>query len=385
MPIDTKIEGSPEEVRTAAVWLRDTLGGHISNAVDQIVNARNAARAGWQGDSGDAFAARMASGSAKADGLETAARDSARAFDNYAAEIQQAQSDMQRVRDDATAAGLTLNDFFIQEPGPAPPAPGSPPSGEAATPQAVCAYSDAVAASDRHAKLVEAYNTAMTNAEFARKIEKLATDTLNNVWADITSKWFFVVGDLINGAAGTLAAAYSSTLLRHSQFLADESARFLDLARNAPPGTAAATMYQDVYMSRALAADDIARAGTSVEVRADRIGMKAGGALAVGGVVYDIAHGKDVEQAIVSGGVGFGASVLAGAAIGTAIPVPIVGTAAGAVGGAVVGIFTSGAVDSLYQNGIVGIGDAIGDGADAVADTGKAIGGLAKGAWDAVF
>ncbi|MUM19942.1 hypothetical protein FZI91_00125 [Mycobacterium sp. CBMA271] len=387
MPIDTKVEGSPDGVRSTAAWLRNTLGGQISNATDKIVDARNTADAGWHGDSGDAFVKRMTSGSTKADGLETAAADSARAFDNYAAEIQRTQSDMQRVRDDATAAGLTVDGSVIQEPGPAPPAPGTPPSGDAATPQAVAAYNDAVAASDHHAKLVTAYNTAMTNADAARKIEKLATDTLNNVWADIKGKWFFVAGDLINGAAGALAAAHSSTLLKHSKFLADESAKYLDLAKNAPPGTPAAAIYRDFDTSKVLAqtADDAAKAGASAEARAGRIGLKVGGVLAVGGIVYDIANGKDVDQAIVSGGVGFGASVLAGAAIGTAIPVPIVGTAVGAVGGAVVGIFASGAVDSLYQNGISGIGDAIGDGADAVADTGKAIGGLAKSAWDAVF
>jgi len=38
--------------------------------------------------------------------------------------------------------------------------------------------------------------------------------------------------------------------------------------------------------------------------------------------------------------------------IGSVIPVPVMGTAVGALGGAVVGIFASGAVDSLYKNGI---------------------------------
>jgi hypothetical protein len=83
--------------------------------------------------------------------------------------------------------------------------------------------------------------------------------------------------------------------------------------------------------------------------------------------------------------VGFGASVAAGALIGTAIPVPVLGTAVGAVGGAVVGLFASGAVDSLYQNGVGAVGDAIADGAGAVADAGKAVGGLIEDAWNAIF
>jgi hypothetical protein len=65
--------------------------------------------------------------------------------------------------------------------------------------------------------------------------------------------------------------------------------------------------------------------------------------------------------------------------------VPVVGTAVGAVGGAVVGVFASGAVDSLWQNGIGDVGGAIEDGAQAVGDAGESVGGLAKGAWDAVF
>ncbi|AQA02939.1 hypothetical protein BVC93_11405 [Mycobacterium sp. MS1601] len=59
--------------------------------------------------------------------------------------------------------------------------------------------------------------------------------------------------------------------------------------------------------------------------------------------------------------------------------------AVGAVGGAIVGIFASGAVDSLYQKGIGSIGDVMSDGVDAVADTGEAIGDLAKEARDAIF
>ncbi|WP_280760873.1 hypothetical protein [Prescottella agglutinans] len=49
-----------------------------------------------------------------------------------------------------------------------------------------------------------------------------------------------------------------------------------------------------------------------------------------------------------------------------------------------VGLYTSGAIDSLYQNG-GDISEANGAGFDAVGDAGAAVGGLAKGAWDAIF
>jgi hypothetical protein len=42
-------------------------------------------------------------------------------------------------------------------------------------------------------------------------------------------------------------------------------------------------------------------------------------------------------------------------------------------------------VDSLFQNGLGAVGDAIADGASAVADAGKAVGGLIEDAWDAIF
>ena len=75
-----------------------------------------------------------------------------------------------------------------------------------------------------------------------------------------------------------------------------------------------------------------------------------------------------------AGAGGFAASVAAGALIGSFIPVPGVGTAVGALGGAVVGTFTSGAIDSLFENG-PDLGTALGRGGEAVVDTGKAIGG----------
>ncbi|WKG05093.1 WXG100 family type VII secretion target [Mycolicibacterium sp. HK-90] len=358
MPIDTKIEGDPNAVRSAANWMRSTLATKISNTVDQIHSARTTASGDWQGDAGGAFVARMTSGATKAEALEASVISSAQTIDNFATELQRAQTDMQSVRDNAAAAGLTVDGFTIHSPRPATP------------------------------EKIDAYATALNGAEAARTLEKLAGDTVKNAWADLTSKWFFVVGDLINGAAGGLIAEKHVSLLQaKAEFLKADAAKFLDLAKSAPPGTPAAQIYRDFDQSRIFAhsADDALKAADDAKAKAGRIGLKVGGALAVGGIAYDIAHGKDVEQAIVSGGVGFGASVLAGAAIGTAIPVPVVGTVVGALGGAVVGVFASGAVDSLYQNGIGSVGDAISDGFAAVGDTGTAIGGLAKDAWDAIF
>jgi uncharacterized membrane protein len=109
----------------------------------------------------------------------------------------------------------------------------------------------------------------------------------------------------------------------------------------------------------------------------------------VAGVVYDIHNGKPVEQAVVSGAAGFAASVAAGAAtgavIGTAIPVPGLGTAAGALVGAAAGLFVSGAVDSMYQNGVLSVRQAWSGGEEALGDTVHAVGDVARDVWDAIF
>jgi uncharacterized membrane protein len=116
-----------------------------------------------------------------------------------------------------------------------------------------------------------------------------------------------------------------------------------------------------------------------------KLAFRAGAGLAVAGVVYDIHNGKPVEQAVVSGTAGFASSVAAGALIGSWIPLPVAGTVLGAAGGAVVGLFVSGVVDSMYQNGVLSVRQAFSGGMEALGDTSRAIGDLGKDAWNAIF
>lgn len=387
MPIDTKIEGNPESVRAVSDWLRSTLQRGVAQVTNRIYDVRNSANGGWHGPAGEAFSGKMDTAAGKTEQFSTVIRSSAEGFDKFAADLRRAQDDMRVVRERAAAAGLTVNGEVIEEPGPAPAAPGAAPSGAAATPEAVSAHVSATKAAEDHAAQVAAYQRAQKESDAARHLEKLAADTLVNMKNDVTQKWFIVVGDLTNGAAGALAAKHASILRQQSQHLTDEAARFMERARTAPAGTTAASIYDDFDRGRAAAyqADDVAKAASDVDGKAAKWGFRAGGALAVAGVAYDIANGKPVDQAVVSGGVGFGASVAAGAAVGTMIPVPVVGTAVGAVVGAGVGIFASGVTDSIWQNGIGDVGGAIEDGANAVGDTANAIGGAAEDAWNAVF
>lgn len=112
--------------------------------------------------------------------------------------------------------------------------------------------------------------------------------------------------------------------------------------------------------------------------------------MAVGAVAYDVAVlDKPWHQAVVSGGAGFGASVAAGAAtgalIGSIVPVPLVGTVFGAAVGTGIGIWTSGAVDSLFEDSDRSFASAYDAGRDALGDTWQSASNTGKFVWNALF
>ncbi|MCZ4277349.1 hypothetical protein [Rhodococcoides yunnanense] len=354
MSIDTSVEGNPESVRASARWLRESFAATIEQATDAIYSTRNNVDAAWDGPASQAAVGKLSNGAERADEMAQAAREFARAVDDFAAGLQQTQNDMADVRADASAAGLTLIGNTIEDPW------------------------------SQSEVLASAYSAIQHGVAATLQTQVLVGETLKNAWATIREKWFFVLADLLNGVGKALALKHSSLMTGHAAFL---TARYLDLAQSAPPGTPASQIYRDFDWARTTAqnAEDLLDTAKNAEANAGRIAGRLNGGLAVAGIASDIYNGKPVDQAIVSGGLGFGAAVAAGAAIGTFVPVPGVGTVLGALGGAAVAIFTSGAVDTLYAEGLGSAGDAIGDGAAAVAETGTAIGQLATGAWDAIF
>lgn len=345
MPVDTEIKGNVESIRSAANWVRDSLVSGITDAVSQIYAARNSADAGWRGEAAQAFRKKVTAGARKGDTFAEDAKSMAQSFDDVAADLEGAQREMERIRGDAAFAGLWVDGHAI----------GS----------------------------VEAMNKKSNAA---------------------AAQGWFSVGDIANStAAASVAHAHSSILLKHSQFyLNDANAALRHVGAMHDGYTGVVTDRKGMYrnLDRANASTRAATAAADDAAKAQRagksFGLKAGGALAVAGVAYEISQGKDPVQASVSGAAGFGASVAAGAVVGSAIPVPVVGTVAGAIVGAGVGVFTSGMVDSLWENGIDEVGGAIEDGAQAVADAGEAVGGAiadagsavaggVKDAWDAIF
>ncbi|WP_280434598.1 hypothetical protein [Nocardia carnea] len=362
MTIDTKIEGDPASIRASAAWLRDTLGNQLSTAVNDLDKVRGLAESGWDGESGDAFVTKTREAATKANTFLTEVQKYATALETLAGQVQQAQLDMSTVRTHATEAGLTLTGTTIEKP------------------------------SDDDATKVAAYSTVSAEAEKVRDTEEFWGTTWNNMVNDVKDKWFLVIGDMINGAAGVMATRHASKLLQSASSASSLATALMDDARFAPVGSPREVVYRNMHFARDFSgtATALNEQASNAKTKSAKIGFRVGGALAIAGVVYDIHNGKPVEQAVVSGAAGFGASVAAGAATGAILGsfFPVVGNIGGAAVGTVVGagagLFTSGAVDALYQDGL-SVGSAINGGIDAFEATGDAIGGGVSKAWNAIF
>ncbi|QLY33936.1 hypothetical protein H0264_18405 [Nocardia huaxiensis] len=362
MGIDTKIDGDPASVRAVGTWLRDSLACQLTTAADDLAKVKNLAESGWEGKAGDGFAENARNTCVKVDDFVIQVQGYATQFDTLAGDIEQAQAEMATIRTNATTAGLVVKEQVIEEP------------------------------TDGDSEKVAAYDTAVTAANQVRQKESFWVRMLQNVVNDLKDKWFLVVGDMINGAVGALIAKHSSLLLANAALLSSDALKTLIEAKNAPAGTPRATLYRDVDWQRAqlLKAGEALETAQTAKARGVKIGLGAGGALAVAGIAYDIYNGKPVEQAVVSGAAGFGASVAAGAAagafVGSIVPGPgtVAGAVAGTLVGAAAGLFTSGAVDALYTDGL-SVGAAVNGGVDALESAGSAIGGGISKAWNAIF
>ncbi|WP_210438793.1 hypothetical protein [Nocardioides xinjiangensis] len=374
MSIDTEITGSPASIRAGADWVGDTLRPAIRAGVDAFAASRTEAGGDWRGGAGAAFEGAMGRAVRVAEGLREGATSVCTAFREYAGSLEGCQQRMEGIRADARDAGLTVSGFVIQSPGAGPARPGEPPVD--ASPGQVDAHNADVAAYDAHQDKIRAYNELVTRAE--------------EVWSDIerawervsaanramdAPTWAFNLTSVAGGLAGALTEVQASALRGNAQYFADLSAEHLDRLRNTGRVPNAAQFYDDLDHWRSTAAgaaDDLARA--SRLANAARFAPVAlGGVLAVGGIFYDM-HGpnqESAEQAVTSNLGGFAASVGTGALVGTAIGGPV-GTVVGTVVGAGVGIFTSGMIDELWENG-GDVGDAVLAGVDAVVETGEAI------------
>jgi hypothetical protein len=395
VPLNTRIAGSPDAIRGVADWLRGSLGPDVLAAADRLHAARAAAQSGWQSPAGVAFGERVGADAQRTDELATATGDGARTVDELAAELHRAQAEMSEIRIAAAEAGLTVQGDLVHEPGPPPPDPGPAPFGPAATPAAVEAHAGAAAAATRHGDLVAAWNRSVSASEGVRVgWQEFLGRVSRRALEDVRDKWFLAVGDVGNTAGATAAAANAKILREHATTL--RAGATSALARTRLPSAALTPdlLYRDLDDAARLGreADAAAARAAGLDTYDTRTGLKLGGALALAGIGYDmVVADKPVTQAVVSGAGGFAVSVGAGWAAG-AVTGAVLGTSFGPVGTVVgglvglgAGLFTSGAIDEVFENGAGEIGGVAGAGWDAVEGGGRAVGDLAVDAWDAIF
>ncbi len=380
MSLDTEIPGSPGSIESAARWLSGTLAPSVLKASDALNSARGDAQSDWDGGAGAAFASTMRTASGKADDLDSSTTEVAGALDGYAGSLRSAQHKMADIRAVAAGAGLTVHGFVIENPGAGPARPGPMTVTSDTPPSAVDAHNVSVAAYEAHQDKIRAWNKAVTDAEAVRTDLTAAGDGLSDKYRGLSGpQWVLTAGDVAGGLAGARLQYNASALRKTSEIFKSQAIRDLDRAlRTNPAHVGKSRWYQDLDRARKVgtSADDLARTANTLDRSSKTLPLKVGGALAGAGILWEINNGKDPTQAVASGAGGFLASVGAGAAtgavVGSFVPIPGVGTAAGAIIGAGVGIFASGAIDSLFENG-PDVGEAAEAGWDAVEDTGEAI------------
>lgn len=378
MPLDTTIVGNPDSVIGAANWLGYTLAPHVLAGADTLAAARRDAESDWHGDAGSAFAGRMGSGRRHTDDLNVGIVALAREIEAFGQGIRIAQERMAAIRVAAVEAGLVVEGMVIQEPGPAPPEPGplfSPLVGY----QRIVPTTPSPAVT-AHQTASAAYATAVGDAAFAREQLESAKDGIAKTYRGLEGpEWGLTAAD-IAGAFGAGAMQFNAGALRKTaERLQDEGVLAMRRALAADPAIVGSERYYrdiaDANQRHALADDALGRAD-DLDARARTLNNRVGGAMAIAAVGYELYRGKDPTQAAVVGGGSFLASVgmatATGAAVGSVVPIPGVGTAVGGVVGAAFGIFASGALDSVFENG-PDVGAAWHAGKDAVVDTGKAI------------
>ncbi|MCW2794234.1 MAG: hypothetical protein JWO76_3332 [Nocardioides sp.] len=410
MPLETRLDGNPGAIRAAASYLRSDLGHGADHLATATYAQRSALASSWQGQAGDAFGTRAAALGAAADQLAAQGEACATVLDTLAAALRLAQDGFETIRSEARAAGLTVSGTLVLEP-TAPPSPGPAPPFDA-TPAEQAAHESAVADTRAYQRLVVAWNHAVHETADRRDEWRTALEDAASTWNKHDSDLAGLANDLIVGgydaalvaklapilsgeAAEQLTrarqlAAHADAMVRDGHFVGGDASRYYELLGDSKAAEARAAQYA------ALAKDPELPRGIKGGITG------AGGVLSVlttaWGIHNDLENGESTEQAVASnvGGTvaGIAAGTASGAAIGAAVGsvVPGAGTAVGAVGGAVVGtavgVVTSGAIDSMYENGVDSAGDvvdAVGDGVDDLGDLAGDVGDVGGDVVDAIF
>lgn len=409
--LDTEVEGEPGSIRDASDWLQRSAATSVADGALAVSRAREEASLDWGGDAGPAFAAKIGRAHGRCARLEALVPRAGAIMSAYADDLQRCQQRMAEVCADARAAGLQVDGHVVRDPGPGPARPPDR-AGEVMPIPELERYEAAVRDYNRHQEKREAFNAAVARAgevraDLADAQERVGSEYRGMDWEGATTQGIDWVAAAVLARAGSYrstalrqtAAAYARDLDRWSQQMRaydyQSHARLFgdDAAKRLHAGDV--SRFDDLAERRATAlqrADDFdngGRYGTAAKnISRGLVGV---------GIVTDLMDGESTEQALASNVGGYvagaatttaitaGSSMLAATATGAALgsAVPVVGTAVGAVVGLGVGLFASGAIDSMFENG-PDVGKALDAGAEAVTDTVGAIGDGFKAAGDFV-
>lgn len=415
--VDARIDGTAATIRGVAAWLGDTLAPAATDTETTGRRQRERAAESWAGDASEAAQGRISTLAARTGTLGNIATTTAQALDVLATALDDEQAEMARAISLASAGGLQVSGTVVQAPSPAL---SVAPLAADATPAQAETYRREIAAHDLAVARSGTWEVVVGIVDGALARWRQAVADASATWDANSGNLVGLTNDLLStGAEAGAVVAISRFAAAGAQTHAAEAAKLAQhLDELAPDGRVATSSghWYDLYdrmRAETALADDAARTGSTARMPvALGRGLFVLGIAATGyGIYDDIQDGESTAQAAVSNGAGFvvslaagaGAGAATGAIVGSFIPVPVVGTVAGAIVGTVVGsaagLITSGAIDSIWENGVDSIGDVgnaiadgwdeltgtVGDAVDLVGGAAGAVGDTVKDAWDALF
>ncbi len=335
----TEIEGDPAQIESAATYLRTSTARGARSLADRAAAQRSRLREGWQGEAGEAFGDRARILIRAADDVGESAVRAATGLEALAAALRTTQTGLHQLRGEAAEAGLVVTATTIES------AEASPIGGVGSpTVFGELGYTYRALAA-RHEQIMRTWETALDEA--ARSVSE-DQDTLGFVTANLISAAYttYLVG--LNSHILKGQAAWFTDEARRLRWLADEHVRLARQGRlRLDYGH-----YDDLMdrMRQAEAEAKVAEAGSKeIPPFVRRFSTSVNVVGAGYGVYADIQDGESTTQAVASQTVGLVGAITTGSVVGTAVPIPVVGTALGALAGLGIGLTADWAVDRVFE------------------------------------
>jgi hypothetical protein len=343
--IDACLDGRPDQVHATSRWLRDQLAFEVNAGAASLRSADADAAEGWRGVAGTAFQGRVSTDATRATELHAGIVSAADGLSRYADQLAIAQGHMARAREIAAGASLPINGQTILEPGAPPAVPDLPADGRA-TPALLAQQDETMSAYQRQ---VDAYNLAQGEAQKGRAAMNGWDEFLKNMKDDANQKWHLMGADFVNGGVyGGIMAKRAQDVRKAAEAAKVAAARHVDDYLKATGGSAASRAANNAAFAKHMDFQNLDNKATGIARRAGSKIPLVGLGVTAAGIGYDIAHGKPVTKAVISGVGGAGAAVVVGMIVGSAAG-PL-GTVAGAALGGLVGTAVSSGLDMLYDH-----------------------------------